>query len=132
MPNLGDEQFLRATTWRRDGSPVATAIWPVTWDEGKVAFLTAKPSGKGKRLRHTPRVELQPSDWFGVPAEGSTPVQGSVELVEGEELDRVWAAVLEKYGQGAWDSAMERGREAFKSQGIEEFDFYGVIVTFDD
>jgi PPOX class probable F420-dependent enzyme len=108
-----------------------TVIWPIAWDDGKVAFLTPMPSGKAKRLRHTPRVKLQASDWDGFPIQGRPPVEGSAELVEGEERDRVFAAVVAKYGQDAWDAAMGRGREYFASRGIEYAGDYAVIVTPD-
>jgi hypothetical protein len=129
MTNIADEMTVQATTWRRDGTPVMTVIWPIPWGDGQIAFITPIPSGKSKRLRHTPRIKLQASDWDGFPMDGSTPVQGSVELVEGDVKEQIFAAIIEKYGQDAWDAAMGRAAEYFASQGIDYPGDYAVIIT---
>jgi uncharacterized protein len=50
------------TTYRRDGSPVATVVHLVAEDDGQVAyFRTWNTAGKAKRLRHTSQVEVTPS-----------------------------------------------------------------------
>lgn len=129
---VAEEQTVQATTYRKDGTPVMTVVWPIPWEGGKIAFLTPMPTGKAKRLKRNPRIRLQPSDWDGFPIEGSPVIEGNAELQVGEIEQRVFAAVLEKYGQDAWDAAMARGREAFESQGIEYNGNYAVIVTPDE
>ena len=63
------------TTFRRDGTPVSTPVWVVALDGGDVGFWTSSGSGKAKRLGHTGRVILQPSDARGKVKGGSTPIE---------------------------------------------------------
>jgi len=55
------------TTFRRDGTPVATPVHVVTEkDDRDVAyFRTWNTTGKAKRLRHTPAVLVAPSTFRG-------------------------------------------------------------------
>lgn len=131
MTSLSDEQCLQATTWRKDGTPVMTPIWPLPWEGDRIAFVTPKLSGKHKRLNHTPRIKLQASDWDGFPLDGSTPVEGSVECVDGAALDRAMGLLFAKYGDDAWDAAMVRAKETFASKGMEYPGDIAVIVTPD-
>jgi PPOX class probable F420-dependent enzyme len=131
VTDIAKEMTLQATTWRRDGTPVMTTIWPVPWSDGKLAFVTPKQSGKVKRLKHTPRIKLQASDWDGFPIDGSAPVEGDVELVTGEGYEQVFALILDKYGRDAWDSAVGRAQEYFESQGIKYIGDLAVVVTPD-
>ena len=56
---LADEKYILLTTFRRDGTPVATPVWAVPLDDGKIGFWTSSGSGKAKRLAHTERVTVQ-------------------------------------------------------------------------
>ena len=47
---LADERYLLLTTFRRDGTPVATPVWVTPYDEHSVAFWTSSGSGKAKRF----------------------------------------------------------------------------------
>lgn len=87
------------TTFRRDGTPVATPVWVVKLDGGEtVGFWTSSGSGKAKRLAHTERVTVQPSDGRGRVKEGSVALEGTARLVTGEELDAIREQVIAKYG----------------------------------
>lgn len=61
---LGGEKFVRLTTFRRDGTPVATPVWLVR-DADALLVITGANTGKVKRLRHTARVLIAPSDFRG-------------------------------------------------------------------
>ncbi|MEY2445846.1 MAG: uncharacterized protein QOC57_1629 [Ilumatobacteraceae bacterium] len=63
---LADEKYIAVTTFKRDGTPVATATWAVPVEGGKVGFWTSSGSGKAKRLAHTSKVMVQPSNSRGV------------------------------------------------------------------
>lgn len=95
---LGDEKYLRLTTFRRNGSPVATPVWAVALDGGEVGFYTSSGSGKVKRLAHTSRVLVQPSDSRGKPRAGTSEVQATARLVAGPELEEIRRRVVAKYG----------------------------------
>jgi uncharacterized protein len=86
------------TTFRRDGSPVATAVWIVELDDGRLGFTTSPTSGKAKRLGHTPRVTIQPSDMRGRVRAGSEVVEGTAEVVtEGPVFEEISRQVRAKY-----------------------------------
>jgi uncharacterized protein len=96
---LSDEKYMLLTTFRRDGTPVATPVWVVKLDGGEtVGFWTSSGSGKAKRLAHTERVTVQPSDGRGRVKQGSVAVEGTARLVTGEELDAIRERVIAKYG----------------------------------
>lgn len=86
------------TTFRRDGTPVATPVWVVALDGGDVGFWTSSGSGKAKRLAHTARVTVQPSDARGRVKADTNPIEGTARLVSGGELDAIRERVIAKYG----------------------------------
>jgi len=97
---ITDEQYVLFTTFKRDGSAVATPVWIVDVGDGKAGFWTGSDTGKVKRLRHTPRVLLQPCDMRGRVKQGSAVVEAQAEVVTGTELDAISQRVVAKYG--AW------------------------------
>ncbi len=71
---LSTSKYMLLTTFRRDGRPVATAVNVVAHDD--VAFFrTWDVSGKAKRIRHTPLVEVAPSNYRGRPRGPSLPAK---------------------------------------------------------
>jgi PPOX class probable F420-dependent enzyme len=96
---ISDEKYLSMTTYRKNGTPVSTPIWIVDLGNGKLGFWTSSGSGKAKRLAHTSRVTLQPSDGRGKVKEGTTPTEATATLIgDGPELDEIRKAVVAKYG----------------------------------
>jgi PPOX class probable F420-dependent enzyme len=96
---LAAGKYMALTTYRRSGEPVTTPVWVVPVDDGRVGFWTAMGSGKTKRLAHTARVVVQPSDARGRPTAGSTPLDGTAEVVRsGARFEEVHTKVREKYG----------------------------------
>jgi PPOX class probable F420-dependent enzyme len=61
---LAKSTYLSLTTFRRDGTPVATPVWVAQQGDELVAF-TSRSSGKAKRLRNDGRVLLAPCDMRG-------------------------------------------------------------------
>jgi PPOX class probable F420-dependent enzyme len=95
---LGDEKYVLLTTYRRDGTPVGTPVWSVPLDEGKFGFWTSSGSGKAKRLAHTARVTVQPSDARGRVKKGTEPVEATAQVVTGPEYEAIRTKVVAKYG----------------------------------
>lgn len=95
---LSDERYILLTTFRRDGTPVATPVWAVALDGGKVGFWTSSQSGKAKRLARTAGVTAQPCDMRGRPKEGTQPVPATARMVTGAELEQIRDKVHAKYG----------------------------------
>ncbi len=95
---MRDEKYILITTFRRNGEGVATPVWVVPVDDGKIGFWTSSGSGKAKRLAHTERVTVQPCDGRGKVREATEPVEATARLVSGGELDAIREKVVAKYG----------------------------------
>ncbi len=92
-------EIVSSTTYRKSGAAVPTATWIVQLDGGQVGFWTSSASGKFKRLRNNSRIALQPADSRGKVKPGTSPVDGSAELItSGPVFDSLRAKVRAKYG----------------------------------
>ncbi len=106
LAEMADEQFVSLTTFRRNGVPVATPVW-VAPDGDALVVTTPADSGKVKRLRRDPRVELRPCNRRGTVPDGAPVASGVAEVVAPDE--RSVAALKRKYGlQYRLISALER------------------------
>ena len=96
---IADARYMSFTTFRRSGEAVATPGWVAPLDDGRVGFTTKVPSGKVKRLAHTARVVLQPSDSRGRVADGAPSYEGTAVVVQsGADYEAGVAALRRKYG----------------------------------
>ena len=96
---IADARYVSFTTFRRSGEAVATPVWVAPLPDGRVGFTTKVPSGKVKRLAHTARVVLQPSDARGRVADGAPSYEGTAVVVhEGPDYEAGVAALQRKYG----------------------------------
>jgi PPOX class probable F420-dependent enzyme len=95
---LQDEKYISFTTYKRDGTAVASPVWVVGLDGGRLAFWTGSTSGKAKRLRNDPKVLLQPCDGRGRVKPGTTATSGTATLETGAEAEAVRTKVEAKYG----------------------------------
>jgi PPOX class probable F420-dependent enzyme len=95
---LGDEKYVLLTTFRRDGTAVATPVWCVKLDDERIGFWTSSGSGKAKRLSHTARVTVTPCDARGRVRAGAAVVDATARLVTGAELEEIRRRIIAKYG----------------------------------
>ena len=72
---LGDERFVSLTTFRRSGERVSTPVW-VGRDGDALVVTTPQASGKVKRIRNNPRVELCSCSRMGRVKDGAEPSPG--------------------------------------------------------
>jgi uncharacterized protein len=92
---LTASKYCSLTTYKRDGTPVATPVNVVA--NGDVAyFRTWNTSGKAKRLRHTPRVGLRPCGPLGKP-KGDAELSAEATLLHGEESEQAAKALAGRY-----------------------------------
>ena len=95
---LGDEQFLSLTTFRKSGERVSTPMWVVR-DSDALIMFTPEESGKVKRLRNSPRVELRPCGRLGRVKDGVEPLAAVAEVLTDEDsLKRATGMIRRKYG----------------------------------
>ena len=96
FPDLGKEQYIALTTFRKTGQAVTT---PVIFAQspGTIFVGTRADAGKLKRLRHTARVKLAPCTYSGK-VTGSV-IAGNARIVtEFEESTAASTALAKKYG----------------------------------
>jgi PPOX class probable F420-dependent enzyme len=96
---IGDEKYVATTTFRKSGAAVSTTTWIVALDGDRVGFWTSSASGKYQRLRNNPKIMLQPGDPRGRVKAGSSPVEGTAELVTADaDFDAIQHGIRAKYG----------------------------------
>jgi PPOX class probable F420-dependent enzyme len=64
--NLDSYRYLCLDTFRKNGSRVSTPVWFVA-DQSKLYVMTRSDSGKMKRIRNNPNVEVAPCTVKGKP-----------------------------------------------------------------
>ena len=94
LEQLGSAKYVSLTTFRKDGSPVATPVW-VLPDGAGVAIWTETRSYKVKRVRNNPRVTVAACDFRGK-VSGET-VEGTARIVSDAERDRYAKVLGRKY-----------------------------------
>jgi PPOX class probable F420-dependent enzyme len=88
-------RYLSVTSFKRDGTGVATPVWFVS--DGKRLFaLTDLHSGKVRRIRRNPRVLIAPCRANGKLR--GDPIAARAEILpETPDLERVQALLIERY-----------------------------------
>jgi len=115
VTGLGRERYISITTFRRDGSPVATPVWVVA--DGELLYVwTGARTGKAKRIRHNPAVTVAPCTARGAPTGPGAPARA--QIVPSASRPQVWSLFLAKYGlqlraiiwSGRLSGLLRRGR----------------------
>lgn len=97
--DLASEKYVSLTTFRRNGKPVATPVWIAPISDGRYAFTTDPTSGKVKRVRNNPAVELRPCTMRGKVAPDAPMLTASARVVtESADYRPVVDALKKKYG----------------------------------
>jgi len=96
---IADEKYIAFTTYRKSGEAVTTPVWVNPVSDGRIGFWTAMGSGKTKRLKNNPRVTVQASDARGRVKAGTSPIEGTAEMVQsGPLFDEIHEKGRKKYG----------------------------------
>jgi PPOX class probable F420-dependent enzyme len=96
FPDLGREQCIALTTFRKTGQAVTTPVW-FAISPGTIYVETHADAGKLKRLRHTARVTLAPCTYNGKVTGSVSEGQAHI-LTESEERTAASLALAKKYG----------------------------------
>jgi uncharacterized protein len=92
---LAGAEFVLLTTFRRDGTPVPTAVWVAPIGEG-LGVWTGAEAGKVKRIRRNGAVTLAKCDRRGNPTGPSVP--GHARILDDAGTAQVLTAIRHKYG----------------------------------
>ena len=93
---LDRQRYLALATFRRSGAEVSTPVWFAAMD-GRLYVFTAGDSGKVKRLRHSSRARIAPSDARGNARGEWWDAQARL-VTEPRVIERAHAAMRAKYG----------------------------------
>ena len=96
FPDLGKEQCIALTTFRKTGQAVTTPVWFAEC-LGTIYVETHADAGKLKRLRHTARVTLAACTYSGKVA-GAVSAGNARILTEPQECTAASTVLAKKYG----------------------------------
>lgn len=96
--DLESTRYVSITTRKRNGDTVSSPVWIAPLGDGRLCFTTSGDSGKVKRIRNFPDVELRPCDVRGRVLPGTPARLATARVVTGEAFAPVRAAVRKKYG----------------------------------
>ena len=125
-PVVAANRYIALTTYRRDGTPVATPVWVADLGDGTVGFTTGADSGKVKRLRRTSAVLVAPCNARGVVPPDARSWNGSARVARGADHARVRAAIAARYG---WQLRLIDLAARLRRRQQDEV---GVVVSFSD
>jgi hypothetical protein len=92
---LGQADYLLLTTFKKDGTPVATPVWVVRHGD-ELRVWTAPDAGKVKRIRRSGKVQVAPCGMRGKPH--GSPVDAVATLLSEADADQVLDSLVHKYG----------------------------------
>ena len=95
IDTLANARYVSLTTFKKDGTPVATPVW-LARDGDTLVVLTGPTAGKTKRLRNHGRVRVAPCDMRGrVKGEA---IQGTAEVQSPAGTEATLALIRKRYG----------------------------------
>ncbi|ARE73754.1 PPOX class F420-dependent oxidoreductase [Streptomyces sp. NPDC059558] len=101
LEELGRARYISLTTFRKDGTPVATPVWAVV-DGGELYVWTRTETWKVKRIRNNGRVTVAACDVRGRLREGAPVYEGQARLLDEAGLRRVRKLMSRKYTWQYW------------------------------
>lgn len=124
LDELGRSRYVSLTTYRKDGTGVATPVWHAV-EDGELFIWTRSDAWKVKRIRNNSRVVVTACDVRGRIAEGAPSAEGTARLLEQSALELVRKLLVSKYTWQFWlidwpARAVRRGKRPHT----------GIAVTF--
>lgn len=99
MLHLAGEKYINLETYRKNGLGVRTPVWFVesSSDDGSILYVrTSDDTGKYKRIRNNPSVQVAPCDMRGS-VKGKW-VKGEARIASEEEKLKAFKMLEKKYG----------------------------------
>jgi PPOX class probable F420-dependent enzyme len=129
IATLGASKYISLTTFRKDGSAVATPVWLVR-DGNSLRVITDPASGKAKRLRNNPAVRVSPCDMRGRVKPGAISVGGAVSFQDADSTRETMALIEKRYGLMGRILTRMNERRARKAGGGAS-GHVGLVIAFD-
>ncbi len=113
MIDLDSARYVVLTTFKRDGTPLATPVW-ITGTNGNYSFITGHNAGKSKRIANNPKLTVQVSDFRGTVKPNTRIYQGTgIVDTASDNLAKVELALKAKY---SWQFKLTRMADALKNR----------------
>jgi PPOX class probable F420-dependent enzyme len=99
LSHLAGEKYINLETYRKNGQGVRTPVWFVEMinGDGSVLYVrTSDDTGKYKRVRNNPSVQIAPCDMRGG-VKGNW-VKGEARIADEEEKTKAFKMLEKKYG----------------------------------
>jgi PPOX class probable F420-dependent enzyme len=99
LSHLAGEKYINLETYRKSGQGVRTPVWFVEMinGDGSVLYVrTSDDTGKYKRVRNNPSVQIAPCNMRGS-VKGNW-VKGEARIADEEEKIKVFKMLEKKYG----------------------------------
>lgn len=111
LSEIGAAKYVLLTTYRKDGSAVATALWAAP-DGDRLLLWTVTDSYKVKRIRRNPKVTVGACDVRGNPK--GEPVEATAVVLDDAGTEHAREVIARRYGLLGWltvkGSLLRRGR----------------------
>jgi len=122
IDRLAKSSNVSLTTYRTDGTPVATPVGGVVSD-GTLYILSYANTGKLKRLRNDPRVIVAPCNSAGTIPPGAPRLEGTARLLDSESTRKAYRLMARK-------TFLARAARAFYLVRGKRDPWIGIEVTF--
>jgi uncharacterized protein len=96
LDEIGRSRYVSLTTYRKDGTPVATPVWHVR-DGAALLVVSEAAAGKVKRIRRDGRVVVAVCDFRGRIAPGAPSAEGTARLLDEAETRAARTLLARKY-----------------------------------
>jgi PPOX class probable F420-dependent enzyme len=110
------------TTFRKNGTPVPTAVWHVAQGD-TVTTVSAADAGKVKRIRNNPEVEITACDIRGKVVPGAEPIRGTAVLLPPTETENARRLLESRYISARIGGVVTRLLHLKRPAGV------GIVIT---
>lgn len=123
LDEIGRSRYVSLTTYRKDGTAVATPVWHVV-NGGELFVVSEADAGKVKRIRRNSRVVITVCGFRGTIAPGAPSAEGTARLLDDAGTETARALLARKY------LLSRLGNWFAKTLRIRRSPLIGIAVTF--
>jgi uncharacterized protein len=123
VDDIGRSKYVSLTTYRKDGTAVATAVWHVL-HEGEVFIVSELDAWKVKRIRRNGHVVVTACDFRGKISPGAPSTEGTARLLDEAGTLTARALLARRYVMSRLGNWLTRVLHLRKRPVI------GIVVTF--
>jgi uncharacterized protein len=123
LEEIGRSRYVSLTTYRKDGTAVATPVWHVV-NGGELLVVSDADAGKVKRIRNNSHVVVTVCDFRGKIAPSAPSVEGTARLLDEADTQTGRALLAGKYVLSRW------GNRFAKILHVRRRAVIGIAVTF--